>query len=109
MPEYIEREALLETLKNYRDAHADVDDADGCELIEDVMREINAQATADVALVVHGRWIIGVDNDDFDVKCSKCEWTDIFEVAGISAVERIAKAMHYCPNCGAKMDGGEGT
>lgn len=63
---------------------------------------------ADVAPVVHGRWIIGVDNDDFDVKCSKCEWTDILEVAGISAVERIAKAMHYCPNCGAKMDGNDG-
>ena len=59
--------------------------------------------------VVHGRWIIGVDDDDFDVKCSKCEWTDIFEVAGIAAVERIAKTMHYCLNCGAKMDGGDNT
>lgn len=67
---------------------------------------IDSIPAADVAPVVHGEWIIGVDNDDFDVKCSKCEWTDIFEVAGISAVERIAKAMHYCPNCGAKMDGG---
>ena len=24
-----------------------------------------------------------------------------------AAVERIAKTMHYCPNCGAKMDGGD--
>lgn len=63
---------------------------------------------ADVAPVVQGQWIIGVDDDDFDVKCSKCEWTDIFEVAGIAAVERIAKTMHYCLNCGAKMDGGNG-
>lgn len=62
----------------------------------------------EAAPVVHGQWIIGVDDDDFDVKCSKCEWTDIFEVAGIAAVERIAKTMHYCPNCGAKMDGGNG-
>lgn len=51
-------------------------------------------------------WIIGVNDDDFDVKCSKCGWTDIFEVAGIAAVERIAKTMHYCPNCGARMGGG---
>ena len=72
-----------------------------------MLRWIRKQPTADVAPVVHGQWIIGVDNDDFDVKCSKCEWTDIFEVAGIAAVERIAKAMHYCPNCGARMDGGE--
>lgn len=61
---------------------------------------------ADVAPVVHGQWIIGVDDDDFDVKCSKCGWADIFEVAGIAAVERIAKTMHYCLNCGARMDGG---
>lgn len=61
----------------------------------------------DYVPVVHGQWIIGVNDDDFDVKCSKCEWTDIFEVAGIAAVERIAKTMHYCLNCGAKMDGGE--
>jgi hypothetical protein len=63
-------------------------------------------AQESAAPVVHGQWIIGVDDDDFDVKCSRCEWTDIFEVAGIAAVERIAKTMHYCPNCGAKMDGG---
>lgn len=54
----------------------------------------------------NGQWIIGVDDDNFDVKCPKCGWTDIFEVAGIAAVERIAKTMHYCPNCGARMDGG---
>ena len=69
-----------------------------------VLREVSDAPAADAAPVVHGRWIIGTDNDDFDVKCSICEWADIFEVAGIAAVERIAKAMHYCPNCGAKMD-----
>lgn len=68
-----------------------------------VHREGQINAT-DVAPVVHGYWIIGVDNADFDVKCSKCEWTNIFEVAGIAAVERITKTMHYCPNCGAKMN-----
>lgn len=61
----------------------------------------------DAAPVVYGQWIIGVDDDDFDVKCSKCGWTDNFEVAGIAAVERIAKTMYYCQNCGARMDGGD--
>ena len=69
-------------------------------------KEIDRAPTIDAVEVVHGHWIIGVDNDDFDIKCSKCEWTDTFEVAGIAAVERIAKAMHYCLNCGARMDGG---
>ena len=96
MTEYIEREAAYreicsdETMSGYEKAYCS-------ELIRNI-------PSADVALVVHGHWIIGGDNDDFDIKCSKCEWTDIFEVAGIAAVERIAKSMHYCPNCGAKME-----
>ena len=54
---------------------------------------------ADVAEVVHGRWI----KDDFlsdDVnnaeKCSRCG-----ELIGWFGI-----LPNYCPNCGAKMDGG---
>lgn len=72
----------------------------------DAKREIAEMPAADVVPVVYGKWIIGTGDDEFDVKCPKCGWDDIFEVAGIAAVERIAKTMHYCPNCGAKMDGG---
>lgn len=109
MAEYIERGRLQTAIQKgckpwgYDYYRYVMDWSDCLTRVRDMVREAPA---ADVAPVVHGRWIIGVDNDDFDVKCSKCEWTDIFEVAGISAVERIAKAMHYCPNCGAKMDGG---
>lgn len=92
--EYIDREAALTAVdETYLDYLA---------VVKAAVLKI---PSADVAPVVHGRWIIGTDNDDFDVKCSKCEWTDIFEVAGIATVERIAKAMHYCQNCGARMDG----
>lgn len=55
----------------------------------------------DVAPVVHGRWI----KDDFlsdDVnnaeKCSQCG-----ELIGW-----FGNLPNYCPNCGAKMDGGDG-
>lgn len=58
----------------------------------------------DVAPVWHGRWIIGDGDDDFDVKCSVCGWTDIFDVCGIGMVKFIAAEMHYCQNCGSKMD-----
>ena len=67
-------------------------------------KQIADAPTVDATPVRHGHWIIGVDNDDFDIKCSKCKWTDTFEVAGIAAVKRIAKVMHYCLSCGAKMD-----
>ena len=100
MAEYIERGALDKALTI---AAANGKDKDRRTWAKAICVLHDAPA-ADVAPVVHGHWIIGVDNDDFGVKCSKCEWTDIFEVAGIFAVERIAKAMHYCPNCGAKMD-----
>lgn len=72
----------------------------------DAKRVIAEMPAADVAPVVHGKWIIGTGDDEFDVKCPKCGWDDIFEVAGIAAVKRISEPMHYCPNCGAKMDGG---
>ena len=58
------------------------------------------QPAADVADVVHGRWI----KDDFlsdDVnnteKCSQCG-----ELIGW-----FGNLPNYCPNCGARMDGGE--
>jgi hypothetical protein len=55
MAEYIDREALRKVLENWRDAHADVDDEQGCGLLEDVIWEVDAQPAADVAPVVHGR------------------------------------------------------
>ena len=57
---------------------------------------------ADVAPVVHGKWI----KDDFlsdDVnnaeKCSQCG-----ELIGW-----FGNLPKYCPSCGAKMDGGDGS
>lgn len=52
MAEYIGREALRKVLENWRDAHADVDDEQGCGLLEDVIWEVDAQPAADVAPVV---------------------------------------------------------
>lgn len=105
MAEYIKREELMEfpiRRNHYDRKNGNKHFINGIETVLEYAENLPA---ADVAPVKHGQWIIGVNNDDFDVKCSKCEWTDIFEVAGISTVERIAKVMHYCPNCGAKMDG----
>lgn len=101
MVEYIEREALREILDGWRDAHADVDDVHGCGLLEDVICEVDAQTAADVAPVVHGRWIHSRYEDcseQFElVKCSQCNheaYAMAFYVCG----------GNYCPNCGAKMD-----
>lgn len=68
--------------------------------LERAYAEIREMPAADVAEVVHGRWI----KDDFlsdDVnnaeKCSQCG-----ELIGW-----FGNLPNYCPNCGARMDGGE--
>lgn len=101
MAEYIEREALREILDRWRDAHADVDDVHGCGLLEDVICEVDAQTTADVAPVVHGCFEPCFDENgnwrQGFAKCSNC---------GKEYYAQVINHFGYCPNCGAKMDGG---
>lgn len=52
----------------------------------DVLKELPA---ADVAPVRHGRW--GKKNE-----CSECGCQPWFE--------RDIRSLHYCPNCGARME-----
>ena len=49
--------------------------------------------SADVAPVVHGRWIMHDDEFGLTCECSACH------------IETMGDG-NYCPNCGAKMDGG---
>lgn len=51
--------------------------------------------TIDVAPVVHGRWIMHDDEFGLTCECSACH------------IETMGDG-NYCPNCGAKMDGGNG-
>lgn len=101
MDEYIKREALREILDGWRDAHADVDDVHGCGLLEDVICEVDAQTAADVALVVHGCFEPCFDENgnwrQGFAKCSNC---------GKEYYAQVINHFGYCPNCGAKMDGG---
>lgn len=61
-----------------------------------VLREVSDTPAADVAPVVHGRWI---EDGSLIITCSECK----------RGYNLIAKYTHYCPNCGAKMDGGDNT
>lgn len=107
MAEYIEREELVEWIK--RIPLKDLSDGLGlCRVImeEDfkrTIRTIPAGTLIDVAPVVHGRWEDSIDEwFGTDVyTCSKCRESYVL-------VEGTPKQnlWHYCPNCGAKMDGG---
>lgn len=56
--------------------------------------------SADVAPVVHGRWIERQSPhamEGISAKCSACS----------KNVQYLGNPLNYCPNCGAKMDGKE--
>ena len=95
MAEYIEREATIKELMN--DAPEQVgysrEDAADCIRYMDV---------ADVAPVRHGHWI---DKGEYGV-CTECSGRSGTQYDG---VEPIPLMTQFCPNCGAKMDGGIGN
>ena len=61
-----------------------------------VFRAINRQIAVDVVPVVHGRWEVRGQ----EVFCTNCDKESGYNAFGASAFS------DYCPNCGAKMDGG---
>ena len=96
--EYIEREAALEICKTEYQNRLRMLDYCGDTVAWNIGSEIKAIPAADVAPVVHGMWVYAKTYYDIDeCNCSLC---------GQLMTTAIDKRMNYCPNCGAKMDGG---
>ena len=92
MAECIEREAVIDLItRRYENP-------------EICTQEINSIPAADVAPVVHARWIHSRYEDcseQFElVKCSQCNHEAY-------AMAFYVRGGNYCPACGAKMDGGD--
>lgn len=85
--EYIEWEAAIVQCRRHSDHTA-----------WSIESGIEGIPAADVAPVVHGRWI---EDHDY-LKCPEC---------GVMVKRNFTffdiGNWNYCPNCGAKMDGGE--
>lgn len=92
MAEYIERRTAIVKLTALYCLKPNATMTDAKRLLADM-------PAADVAPVVHGRWEQDADGDWY---CTNCD-----EVVAIceSGRERTYRKP-YCPNCGAKMDGG---
>ena len=58
---------------------------------------------ADVAPVVHGRWVVRFDGP---YKRRRCYCSHCGKHSGVGGIAQNQEKP-YCPNCGAKMDGGE--
>lgn len=97
MAEYTEREALLNSIC-YETCGIAFCGATNCAFIAKVC----SAPAADVAPVVHGRWIGAPLCGNDNCRCSECgSWHNIH------ANLRGEIMQKYCPNCGAKMDGGD--
>ena len=88
MAEYIERETAIAWFIPYAHAGERID-------ADVVISDIKGMKAADVFPVRHGRW--KCHGDCGVTECSVCGWS----------VEEYVGDYAYCPNCGAKMDGGE--
>ena len=96
MTEYIKREYAVDAVA---DVYYNTPDINlSCEKFEEAILKIQA---ADVAPVVHGRWISKNPHGyEWIFVCSNCGYVD-----GYPFNDR----HNYCPNCGAKMDEKEDT
>lgn len=103
MAEYIDKEVLIADLEERYCKPCESDKKDyyhaKCMVcwVDALIGEIDRAPAADVAPVMHGEWeYIGTDKMGNVFRCSNC-------------ANRIGldKETDYCPNCGAKMDGGK--
>ena len=130
MAEYIEREAISEEIRKYYYKNPpNFSYGEGFDRgLDRAQRAILDAPAADVAPVRHGRWLLEANKDKVNCRwnvtaeCSNCcdekkeIWAGFFpnvpdwlarDTALIDA--KSVKLSNYCPNCGAKMDGGDGN
>ena len=102
MTEYIEREAISEEIRKYYYKNPpNFSYGEGFDRgLDRAQRAILDAPSSDVAPVRHGRW---TDGDPYCPICRKNKFV------GLDADIWADWQPDYCPNCGAKMDGGDGN
>lgn len=92
MAEYIEREKVMQAIGIVRNIYSEAKNFVAVSAVDKVIGEIVDEVpAADVAPVMHGRWVNGC-------QCSVCG-----DKHG-PYNSRHRPYYNYCPNCGAKMD-----
>ena len=86
------------------DAIEYVQNENGCQDDYAFRYDINEMPTIDAVPVVHGEWIRTDDNICYAHICSVCR-KHVRVCIGLRCHDCDTEA-NYCPNCGAKMDGG---
>ena len=100
MTEYIEREKVLLKAAPVEGCFSDMISA----------YDVVMLPAADVAPVVHGRWIGCngeiVDWDENNPGCPRHSCFCSICKSWLTASDEFPVIAYFCPNCGAKMDGG---
>lgn len=103
MAEYIDREAFKKSVEERycKPCKAEGKDHNGCWCracwVDDMLDEVECFQPSDVAPVVHGRWNVIEGRRLDNAICSNCG----------RRFQAYYEAYSFCPNCGAKMDGGD--
>ncbi len=98
MAEYIKRTAVFEQFDNADADVCETDDFGGVDYgfgMKNIKELINAIPAADVAPVVHGRWVTHYRSGTPAAEGYVSTCCDMWN----------KRKSPYCPNCGAKMDG----
>lgn len=98
MAEYIKRTDVMKICEGYSEHCFSSSDAKGQDIADRILDDVVEIPTADVEEVKHGEWVeivkdIGRGRTITHYQCSLC---------GVY----IAQRTNGCPNCIAKMDGG---
>ncbi len=110
MDEYIERESAIAIIKEkqkelcpvgrYGRGYVYGSDRDKYDAWDEIIDALENIPSADVTPVVHGRWEwLGTNRLVTDCMCGTCSACKVRS-------KYIVNTM-LCPNCGAKMDGGD--
>ena len=112
MAEYIEREALLAELEDEIDFVSPFYNAEQNQYftmgLRCAYRDAQRFPAADVVEVRHGEWVETQEPLGWrDVDCAECSVChESWIMDEDSSIDDYKCMWHYCPNCGAKMDGG---
>lgn len=107
MAEYIDKQRLIDWLREEEKAAAETFEKDGgesgiyAEAFGGIADELSDFPAADVAPVVHGQWIPISDGDC--AECSECG--ECYETgdAGMVSFGLFLRSHKLCPTCGARM------
>lgn len=99
MNDLISRKALLEVAEHNVEFQEGIVDV---YILESILA---GMSVVDATTVVHGKWIVLDECANEGVYCSVCR-KKVYKIDYARSNNPVKMKSQYCPNCGAKMDGG---